>query len=750
MMQSAEPSQLPGARRTLVFAGSVLCVLFLIVGALAYKSYNATIVEKKASIGRELTAIATTGAATIDGNRFNRIFAGTNQNPQSWEGLSASADFAIVQAKLRRIIASQSALDFSEQNVYTFVPDGEFTKPPAGAENDTPIADEAPVPGLRWAVMTHERTFTGEEYAPRPEMLPVLRGESSAASTGVYFSVVSNHEWISAFAPIKDSRGRIVGLLEVAWDVEHVLQRTRAAANRSLLRIAGIVLLGLVAAAAFSRVVWVLRKTNRRLGEEIAERVRAEEQIQYNAFYDRLTALPNRALFIDRLNSLIRLSRYSGTAGFAVVHLDLDRFQRINASMGHEGGDTLLRAIAARLQKSLRSGDTLARPEADEFWILLVEVESVTEAQQLVDRLLAGFGESFAIEGHEIFVTAAAGIAFGSSHYVSAHEIIQDAQAALRELPAGAHSRSNFSDRDAHLRAREMLALETDMRRGLARGEFQVYYQPIIEPARPREKNGDARSPQSAYGALHSPALDIASGDALERGYRLEGFEALIRWNHPERGMVSPGEFIPMAEDTGLIEDIGEFVLNTVCGQIWTWQQMGLPYFFVSVNLAPRQLRQPHFAETLDGLIKNYAIDPRRLELEITESSAMTMEDPEYLIQLFQRLRNPGVRLAIDDFGTGYSSLSYLKRLPVDTVKIDRSFIQDLPGDTESGEITRTIIALAHNLRLDVTAEGVETAEQLDFLQRYACDRFQGYYFSKPMPVDLASEFLSRPIVAGA
>jgi diguanylate cyclase (GGDEF)-like protein len=730
------PARLPGARGTLIFATFVLCVLFLIVGGLAYKSYNATISEKKMAVGRELAAIAKTGTALVDGDRFARLFEGAEGATEAdWTALSRSPDFAAIQSGLQRIIDSQAALEFSEQNVYTFVPDPAWA---ATLESGDP---EAAKPGLRWAVMTHGKPFTGEAYEPRPEMLPVLRGESAAASTGIYFSLVSNHEWISAFAPIKTTDGRIVGILEVAWDAEHVLERTRAAANRSLLVITGIVTLGLVAAAAFTRVVWVLRKTIRRLGEEVSERVRAEEQILYNAFYDRLTALPNRALFIDRLNSLIRLSNYAGPSGYAVVHIDLDRFQRINASMGHDRGDALLKEIATRLQNKLRAGDTLARPEADEFWILLVEIESVNEAQLFVDQLLAGFGAPFFIEGTEVFVTAAAGIAFGSSHYKSAHEVIQDAQAALREIPPGAHSRSNFSDRDMHLRARAMVALETDMRRGLERGEFQVYYQPIIEPAVSRQA-GDRN--QGNAGDLSAPGAAARPNNGAD--FRLEGFEALIRWNHPERGLVSPGTFIPLAEDTGLIEDIGEFVLKSVCGQIQTWQNQGLPYFFISVNLAPRQLRNPAFERKLERLLTDYSIDPRRLELEITESSAMTMEDPDYLIQLFQRLRDPGVRMAIDDFGTGYSSLSYLKRLPVDTVKIDRSFIQDLPGDTESGAITRTIIALAHSLRLDVTAEGVETAEQLQFLQSHACDRFQGYYFSKPMPVDLASDFLSKPI----
>lgn len=710
--------ELPKAGRTLTFAAIVLTVLFLIVGTLAYKSYNASFEEKKAAIGHQLTAIATTGAAIVDGERFARLFQ--NNVNENWANLSENQDFAAIRANLKRIIRSQSALEFSEQNVYTFALD---TRSIANADPNVKTS------GLRWAVMAHDKPFTGEPYPPRPEMLPVLSGQKSAASTGVYYSLVSNHEWVSAFAPIKNNSGQIVGILEIAWDAKHVLEQTRAASARALLTIAGIVLLGLVAAAAFLRVVWVLQKTNRRLGQEITERFRAEEQIIYNAFYDRLTTLPNRALFIDRLNSLLRLTKYAGASAYAVLHIDLDRFQRINASMGHQRGDMLLKAIAERLQSALRSGDTLARPEADEFWILLVDIENTGEIQNFVDQILSQFDRPFLIEEAEIFVTAAAGIAAGSADYQTAHDVIQDAQAALREIPPGAHSRSNFSNRNMHVHARAMVALETEMRRGLERGEFEVYYQPIIEPS----------------AAIPGTPTTNSNGN-----FRLEGFEALIRWNHPERGLVSPGTFIPLAEDTGLIEDIGDFVLKTVCGQIQTWQLQGLPYFFVSVNLAPRQLRQPDFAGSLDRLLSGFQIDPRRLELEITESSAMTMEDPELLIQLFQRLRSPGVRLAIDDFGTGYSSLSYLKRLPVDTVKIDRSFIQDLPGDTESGEITRTIIALAHNLRLDVTAEGVETIEQLNFLQQYACDRYQGFYFARPMPANMASDFLSRPIVAGA
>ncbi|MCR9140663.1 MAG: bifunctional diguanylate cyclase/phosphodiesterase [bacterium] len=729
---------LPDTRRTLSFAAIVLCALLLIAGALAYKSYNTSIKEKKAAIGRELTAIARTGAAGIDGDRFARLF---DARPETdWEGLSETRDFAAIKDELQRIIRSQSALEFTEQNVYTFAPATGAIRPGKARTQEAESQNDPADYSLRWAVMTHDQPFTGEAYQPRPEMLPVLRGESSAASTGVYFSLVSNHEWVSAFAPIKASDGSIAGLLEIAWDAEHVLEQTRAAANRGILIIAGIMMLGFVAAAAFTRVVWVLRNTNRRLGREITERARAEEQILYNAFYDRLTALPNRALFVDRLNSLIRLSKHSAASKYAVLHIDLDRFQRINASMGHERGDTLLKAVAERLQSALRAGDTLARPEADEFWLLLVDLENVSETQLFVDQLLACFDAPFLIEDSEVFVTAAAGIAFTAPHYTSAHEVIQDAQAALREIPPGAHSRSNFSDSEMRNRARSMVALETDMRRGLERGEFEVYYQPIIQPAQRPVPGTDAAD-------AFAPAAPDAQNPASDRDYRLEGFEALIRWSHPERGLVSPGEFIPLAEDTGLIEDIGEFVLQSVCQQIQSWQNQGRPYFFVSVNLAPRQLRAPGFAADLDRLLSNYSIDPRRLELEITESSAMTMsEDPEFLIRLFQQLREPGVRLAIDDFGTGYSSLSYLKRLPVDTVKIDRSFIQDLPDDTESGAITRTIIALAHNLRLDVTAEGVETIEQLNFLRRYDCDRFQGFYFSKPMPVSLASQFLNKPI----
>jgi diguanylate cyclase (GGDEF)-like protein/PAS domain S-box-containing protein len=433
--------------------------------------------------------------------------------------------------------------------------------------------------------------------------------------------------------------------------------------------------------------------------QDITDRKLAEQQLHHDAFHDALTGLPNRALFMDHLKLAVARSRRNAQRHFAVLYLDLDRFKIINDSLGHTIGDQLLVGIADRLKKNLRPGDTVARLGGDEFTILIEDYTDEKEAVQVAERVQKELSTPFNLSGREVFTTVSMGIAPSSTGYERAEDILRDADTAMYRAKSLGKARYEVFDKAMHARAINLLQLETDLRRACERQEFLIHYQPIV---------------------------------ALEN-FRLRGFEALVRWQHPERGFISPMDFIPVAEETGMIAYIGEFVLREACRQMQRWQKM-FPLdhpLFISVNLSSKQFSQTTLIKDIANTLQETGVRPQSVKLEITES--VVMENIETATEMLRQMRALGVQLAIDDFGTGYSSLSYLHRFPIDTLKIDRSFVTRMTENSENMEIVRTIIVLAQNLGMDVVAEGVETNEQLVQLQKLCCENGQGYYFSKPV-----------------
>ncbi|HVF57372.1 MAG TPA: EAL domain-containing protein [Pyrinomonadaceae bacterium] len=453
--------------------------------------------------------------------------------------------------------------------------------------------------------------------------------------------------------------------------------------------------------------------------QDITERKRAEERLMHDAFHDPLTGLPNRALFIDHVKLTIARAKRRDSRLFAVLFLDLDRFKIINDSLGHMIGDQLLVGIARRLETCLREGDTVARVGGDEFTILLEDIEDETEAVSIVERIQTELSAPFNLSGHEVFTTVSIGIAPSSTGYDDPEDILRDADTAMYRAKSLGKARHEVFDKAMHAFAVNLLQLETDLRKALDRREFFMLYQPIV-------------------------ALD---------DFHLCGFEALVRWQHPERGLISPMDFIPVAEDTGQIIAIGEWALFEACRQMRRWQK-SFPSespLFISVNLSSKQFTQPNLIEQVRVILERTRLDPRSLKLEITESAVM--ENIDTTTEMLRQLRALGVQLSIDDFGTGYSSLSYLHRFPIDTLKIDRSFVTRMVDNSENIEIVRTIVMLAQILGMDVVAEGVETKEQLGLLRKLGCENGQGYYFSRPTSVTEAEKIINdtcaRPQVPG-
>ncbi len=441
--------------------------------------------------------------------------------------------------------------------------------------------------------------------------------------------------------------------------------------------------------------------------QDITARKQAEEKLLHEAFHDALTHLPNRALFMDHLKLALERAKRSADDLFAVLFLDLDRFKIINDSLGHASGDQLLIEIAIRLQRCLRPGDTVARLGGDEFAILLEDIKDINEVLIIAERLQFEVSQTYKLEGQDTFTTASIGIALYGPSYQQAADLLRDADTAMYRAKSAGKAQHVIFDSVMHAQVLNRMKMEADLRRGIERQEFFLLYQPII--------------------SLQTQ--------------RLAGFEALIRWKHPERGLVSPVEFIPLAEETGLILPIGHWVMQEACRQIKEWQQTEPTRFplQVSVNLSSRQFTQPNLIEQIKSILEESAISPEYLKLELTESAVM--DNVEAAIKQLQEIRDLGIALSIDDFGTGYSSLSYLHRFPLNTLKVDRSFVMRM-NKKENLEIVRTIISLAGNLGLEVIAEGIETYEQLVQLHNLNCEYGQGYYFAKPLDKEAAGAFI--------
>ena len=432
---------------------------------------------------------------------------------------------------------------------------------------------------------------------------------------------------------------------------------------------------------------------------DLSARRRDEARLDKLANYDPLTSLPNRALFRQRLRrSLVHAQRFNEE--LAVLIIDLDRFKNVNDAAGHDSGDRVLRAVAERIKGCLREVDTVACLGGDEFAVLLEQVTDTRMAGGVARKLLATIAETLMLDGQEYHLTASIGISTYPADGSEASTLLSGADIAMRRVKERGMNNSQFYSAAMNAHSMARLSLETGLRHALERGEFLLHYQPKV---------------------------DIASG-------RITGMEALVRWLRPESGMVSPAEFIPLAEESGLIVPIGAWVLKTACERNRAWQRLGAPPLRVAVNLSARQFAQANLVSDIARVLDASGLAPRWLELEITES--MVMDHPEQAIKTLRQLKSMGIALAIDDFGTGYSSLGYLKRFPIDTIKIDRAFIKDIPANSDDAIITRTIIDMAHNLRLKAVAEGVETQAQLDFLRVHGCDEMQGFFFSRPLAED--------------
>jgi len=444
------------------------------------------------------------------------------------------------------------------------------------------------------------------------------------------------------------------------------------------------------------------------VARDITDRIEAEEIIRFQAYHDMLTRLPNRTLLQDRLNQAILHTKRSNTK-LAIMFLDLDRFKVVNDTLGHIIGDQLLQAVSNRLKKCLREGDTLARIGGDEFTLLLPEIHSRSDSEQIANKIIEALKSPFHIDKHELFVSTSIGIAHYPDDGATMETLIKHADIAMYHVKDNGKDNYQFYADNMHEIYSRHLSLENDMRRALQNKEFKLYYQPQI---------------------------NIETNDIF-------AMEALIRWEHPERGLIAPTEFISLAEETGLIQPIGDWILETACEELKRWRDVGLTGVRVAVNLSSCQLDQNNIINTIMDALKRNDIPGNMLEIEITEN--VLMKDIENTIHKLKQLSDYGIKIAIDDFGTGYSSLNYLKKLPIDTLKIDRSFINDMHNSKQDSSIIKAIIAMAQGMNLNIISEGVETDIQLQQLKEWRCENMQGFLFSRPMSNNDAMSMLMNP-----
>jgi diguanylate cyclase (GGDEF)-like protein len=451
-----------------------------------------------------------------------------------------------------------------------------------------------------------------------------------------------------------------------------------------------------------------VRQRTAQLEQEIAERLQAQERLLHLALHDVLTGLPNRTWFMKRLEQLLQQINKKSGYHFAVLFLDCDRFQAVNDSLGHLVGDQLLVSIARRIELCLPSGTMLCRLGGDEFAVLLQNIENASDATKTANNILSELAAPFQIGEYQVFTNVSIGIVMGSDIYKQPEHILRDADTAMYRAKANGKACYQMFEQTMHSRALHNFQLESDLRHALDRHEFVAYYQPII---------------------------------TLETN-QISSFEALVRWNHPDKGLIPPSKFIPISEETGLVIAIDLFVLRQACQQLRSWRDEGIAdqSITMNVNLSVKHFMSFDLLKQIDNVLEETGIDGNSLRLEITESDIM--ENAEFAGKIISQLRDRNIQLSIDDFGTGYSSLSYLHRLPIDHLKIDRSFVMRIGKNGKNTEIIRAIIALAKSLGMYTIAEGVETQEQLDQIKELDCDYCQGYLFSKPVAADLARNLL--------
>ena len=430
------------------------------------------------------------------------------------------------------------------------------------------------------------------------------------------------------------------------------------------------------------------------------QQARYQKDIEHQAFYDHLTGLPNRRLLNDRLRHAIKHSERNGLL-MAVLFIDCDRFKIINDSLGHVVGDSLLISIANRLKEDVRSSDTVCRVSGDEFVIVLEEVEELADIDHITQKILDSISEPHQLEGHKVFTTVSIGIAVYPVDNKSATKLMTSANIAMYHSKKNGGNQYEYFNADMNTRSKQRLTLEQDLHEALENDELEVYYQPLVD---------------------------------INEQRNIIGMEALLRWHHPDQALIPPAEFIGIAEDTGLIIPIGEWVLMTACKQVKKWENQGLGKIAINVNLSPRQFVDVNLVSIVKNVINITGIDPNQLDLEITESTSMLTIHKT--IDILHKLKDLGVQVSIDDFGTGYSSLSYLQRMPIDNLKIDRSFIKNIHEIENDKTFVKTIVKMAHTLGMIVIAEGVELEEQMSILEDMDCEIAQGYLFSRPLPAE--------------
>jgi len=439
--------------------------------------------------------------------------------------------------------------------------------------------------------------------------------------------------------------------------------------------------------------------------QDVSARKEAQARLEHQAHHDTLTDLPNRVLLLDRLAQTLNQSRRKNWDA-AVLFVDLDRFKSVNDTLGHDLGDLLLKEAARRLVGSVRSEDTVARVGGDEFVVVLCELGDASDAARVARKIGAAMARPFLLEGHEVFVTASIGIAMFPGDGNDGETLIKNADVAMFRAKEAGRNSSEFYAATMNEKAMEKLQLESDLRRAVERNELLLHFQPKVNIA----------------------------------GRKVEGFEALLRWNRAGNGLVSPAVFVPLLEDSGMIVSVGEWVIRAACAQIREWRLAGLMPVPVAVNVSAKQFLHGNLSAVIERALQDYGVGAGLLQIEITESDAM--QDPERAIRVLGQLKARGIAIAIDDFGTGYSSLGYLKRFPIDLLKLDRSFVTGLPNDSDDVSIARAVIGMAHSLDLKVIAEGVETEEQRAFLANNGCNQMQGYLFSRPVPAAQCASFL--------
>jgi diguanylate cyclase (GGDEF)-like protein len=506
--------------------------------------------------------------------------------------------------------------------------------------------------------------------------------------------VINDRNLIATYVPVHtDEAAPVEAVMEVYSDVTGLVSKMERTQSRIIIGVVGAL------SALYLLMLWMAGRADRILRKQEAQRVANEERIRYQAYHDLLTGLPNRTSFAEHLEEAMRRSKRFGWS-VALMFLDVDRFKRVNDSLGHEAGDELLRIIASRLKTCIRETDILFRMGGDEFTVLLENIRTPEEVAAVAARMISAVAQPAEIAHHELTPTASIGIAIYPRDDQRGERLVKAADAAMYRAKDVGRNRYAFFTQEMTERVESQLRLEADLERALKNGEFVLHYQPRVSTA----------------------TRCVVS------------IEALLRWNKPQAGLVAPGGFVPLLEESGLIVPVGAWVLRTACRQAKVWQETGLPAMRISVNISSRQFRSEALVETIRDALESSGLAPEYLELELTES--LLVESAENAVTIMQRLKALGVTLSIDDFGTGYSSLNYLKRFPIDCLKIDSSFVHDLHTSAKDAAIVEAISALAKSLGIGLVAEGVEEVRQADFLRARYCTELQGFLFSHPLAAD--------------